>query len=332
LTYKFISCKLETETEQFNVPVRILRLLYFLLRFLSRIFRTKKNDVLKSQQEKGWNGVMSENGAKAKLLEIGWRVKKAREAMGLTQEQFADKYGYPRTTLAKLESGHRDFKSTEIVTLAEQLNVSCDYLLGRSRAAAPDDLYQEAVKRFGLAEETLQALELIRRGADFGVERDKIVKRPHTGGLPELQLSTLDHLIVNLSETIIQIGLFLFTEISDFTEVPLMAKGLNIKVGYTRKMLRDGLLANIQTALSSYQTALETAGGDLPLTGGLSSNGTYLCLDGMQDVLTEAERERFLELARQYLGVSLESVTRLLYGEEQLDNTFTDTENPEKDN
>ena len=75
---------------------------------------------------------MSENGSKQRLRSIGSRVKLAREKMDLTQEQFADKYGYARTTLAKLEAGHRDFKSTEIVTLAEQLGVSCDYLLGRT--------------------------------------------------------------------------------------------------------------------------------------------------------------------------------------------------------
>ncbi|MDR1605381.1 MAG: helix-turn-helix domain-containing protein [Gracilibacteraceae bacterium] len=102
--------------------------------------------------------MMGENGNKRRLMDIGWKVKKARENMGLTQEQFAAKFGYARTTLAKLEAGLRDFKSTEIATLAEQLNVSCDYLLGRSRAAAPDDFMQEVVSRFGLSEAALQIL------------------------------------------------------------------------------------------------------------------------------------------------------------------------------
>jgi transcriptional regulator with XRE-family HTH domain len=62
---------------------------------------------------------------------IGARVKEGRTALGLTQEQFADKYNYPRTTIAKIESGIRDIKSAEIVLLAEQLGVSCDYLLER---------------------------------------------------------------------------------------------------------------------------------------------------------------------------------------------------------
>ena len=98
------------------------------------------------------------NDNKNRLISIGNKVKAAREEMGLTQEQFADKYGYPRTTIAKLEAGLRDFKSTEIITLAEQLNLSCDYLLGRARSAAPDDLVQAVADRYGLTDPALAAL------------------------------------------------------------------------------------------------------------------------------------------------------------------------------
>jgi transcriptional regulator with XRE-family HTH domain len=121
---------------------------------------------------------MSENANKRRLIEIGGRVKRAREGMGLTQEQFADKYGYARTTIGKLEAGHRDFKSTEIVTLAEQLNVSCDYLLGRTRAAAPDDFIQEAVKRYGLSEQALKHLEQLNEPLDIDVaEQERVVNK-----------------------------------------------------------------------------------------------------------------------------------------------------------
>ncbi|MDR1066717.1 MAG: helix-turn-helix domain-containing protein [Clostridiales bacterium] len=100
---------------------------------------------------------MSEN--KSPLELIGEKVQLKRKELGMTQEQFADKYSYPRTTLAKLEAGKRDFKSTEILILAEQLGVSCDYLLGRTRTAAADNLTQAAVQRYGLREQELQSLE-----------------------------------------------------------------------------------------------------------------------------------------------------------------------------
>jgi transcriptional regulator with XRE-family HTH domain len=118
---------------------------------------------------------MSENNNKRRLISIGSKIKEARDKMGLTQEQFADKYGYARTTLAKLEAGLRDFKSTEIITLAEQLNVSCDYLLGRSRAQAPDNFMQEVVTRYGLSEKALQFLERLNASLDIdNVEKDRI--------------------------------------------------------------------------------------------------------------------------------------------------------------
>jgi transcriptional regulator with XRE-family HTH domain len=101
---------------------------------------------------------MRDKENKSPLELIGERVQLKRKEMGLTQEQFAEKYGYPRTTLAKLEAGLRDFKSSELLALAEQLGVSCDYLLGRTRVEAPDDFIQEAVKRLGLSEAALREL------------------------------------------------------------------------------------------------------------------------------------------------------------------------------
>ena len=101
---------------------------------------------------------MSENENKKRLMAIGSRVKLEREKMGLTQEQFAEKFGYPRSTISKLEAGLRDFKSTEILTLAEQLNVSCDYLLGRTMVTAADEVVQEATTRYGLSERAFEWL------------------------------------------------------------------------------------------------------------------------------------------------------------------------------
>lgn len=104
----------------------------------------------------------NENKNKKTLTEIGWKISKIRQNMGLTQEEFADKIGYARTTLAKLEAGLRDIKSSEIVDLAEKLDVSCDYLLGRTMAAAPDNIVQEMVDRYGLSESTLKTLRRLK--------------------------------------------------------------------------------------------------------------------------------------------------------------------------
>lgn len=108
---------------------------------------------------------MIENAnTKTQLLSIGCRVKEARQDMGLTQEQFADKFGYARVTLAKLEAGIRDFKSTEIITLAEQLNVSCDYLLGKTDVKSPDTNIQAISDYTGLSKEAIEILNDIQQG------------------------------------------------------------------------------------------------------------------------------------------------------------------------
>lgn len=120
---------------------------------------------------------MNEKGNRTKkeryLLSIGQRVKAKRDEMGLTQEDFADKYGYARTTLAKLEAGLRDFKSTEIIKIAYELDVSCDYLLGRERESAPDDFVLAVSERLGLSEESQKSLEaLVNRKAVMEVDID----------------------------------------------------------------------------------------------------------------------------------------------------------------
>jgi transcriptional regulator with XRE-family HTH domain len=112
---------------------------------------------------------MSAKTNKSPLELIGERVQNRRKEMNMTQDQFAEKYGYPRTTLAKLEAGLRDFKSTEILILAEQLGVSCDYLLGRQMVKAPDNFTQAASERYGLSEEALNSLRNITTRTDPNV-------------------------------------------------------------------------------------------------------------------------------------------------------------------
>lgn len=97
-------------------------------------------------------------GENKKRLSIGNIIAKEREKMGLTQEEFADKFGYARTTLAKLEAGIRDIKSTEIVTLAKQLNVSCDYLLCRTDDVRGNADVMAVEQRLGLDPEAQDAL------------------------------------------------------------------------------------------------------------------------------------------------------------------------------
>jgi transcriptional regulator with XRE-family HTH domain len=120
---------------------------------------------------------------KSALELIGERVQRKRREMGLTQEQFADKYGYPRTTLAKLEAGLRDFKSTEILLLSEQLGVSCDYLLGLTDVKTPDTDIKHICEMTGLSENALNKLinhesTLFKEAKGFGFYREEKKSKP----------------------------------------------------------------------------------------------------------------------------------------------------------
>ena len=64
---------------------------------------------------------------------LGRRVRSAREAAGLTQEDLAHHIGVRLNTIARLEQGRiQDLSGENIARLADALSVSADYLLGRT--------------------------------------------------------------------------------------------------------------------------------------------------------------------------------------------------------
>lgn len=64
---------------------------------------------------------------------FGKRLYILRKARGLTQEELAEKSKVPSAMISHFETGERQKASADnLVKLAEALNVSIDYLLGRS--------------------------------------------------------------------------------------------------------------------------------------------------------------------------------------------------------
>lgn len=62
---------------------------------------------------------------------IGERIKAARKAKKLTQEQLAAKVKTTKGTISNYENGYSSPSNEMIVLLADVLEVSTDYLLGR---------------------------------------------------------------------------------------------------------------------------------------------------------------------------------------------------------
>lgn len=65
-------------------------------------------------------------------MSIGDRLKDARKANGLTQEQLSELAGVARENIGRYETGKSQPTVDVLIRLADALNVSTDYLLERS--------------------------------------------------------------------------------------------------------------------------------------------------------------------------------------------------------
>lgn len=92
------------------------------------------------------------------LKSIGERIKKLREKTGLTQEGFAEKMLTTRQTVAKWETGRQDFKTQEIIRMADIFHVSCDYLLGCSESKSNDKELTDVSDYLGISDEATDTI------------------------------------------------------------------------------------------------------------------------------------------------------------------------------
>ena len=76
-----------------------------------------------------------------------------------TYKALANYLGVKQQSVSSWANGSTVPDTKHIAPLAVFFGVSCDYLLGRTRTAAPDDFIQEACKRYGLEEDALNTLE-----------------------------------------------------------------------------------------------------------------------------------------------------------------------------
>lgn len=64
-----------------------------------------------------------------RMIEIGERLRKAREEAGYSQEAFAEKIGCCAITISRWENGHTPMKAVDIIKIVEALDISADYIL-----------------------------------------------------------------------------------------------------------------------------------------------------------------------------------------------------------
>jgi ribosome-binding protein aMBF1 (putative translation factor) len=78
---------------------------------------------------------MSTNSADDKL--VGKRVRKIREALGMSQIEFAGWLQHSRSVVSRIESGKRTLRPSEIVEICKQCQVSSEWVLGLRDGAWP---------------------------------------------------------------------------------------------------------------------------------------------------------------------------------------------------
>lgn len=79
-------------------------------------------------------------------FEIGQRIRKYRKALGLSQEELAEKSGISVTHMSHIETGNTKLSLTVLVKIAETLQVSTDALLFDNTTATKNTIIDEITK------------------------------------------------------------------------------------------------------------------------------------------------------------------------------------------
>jgi transcriptional regulator with XRE-family HTH domain len=104
-----------------------------------------------------------------KMGELGKRIKKARAALNITQDELAQKLGSARATVASWEIGRRDPDTETLNKISDICKVSVDWLLGKEKVTEIDivDMLENKTANITAAgrpltsEERLQILQII---------------------------------------------------------------------------------------------------------------------------------------------------------------------------
>lgn len=98
--------------------------------------------------------------------QIGDRLRRAREYMGLSQEEVANALGLPRPSITHIEQGARKVEGIELSKLAKLYRRTLDYLLTGTEPVSdgPEQLAFLARAVKGLSEKDL---EEVARFAEF---------------------------------------------------------------------------------------------------------------------------------------------------------------------
>ena len=105
------------------------------------------------------------------------RIKELRDEQGLTQEEFAEKLHKSREAVKNWESGIRNIKADDIISISETFGVSADWLLGLSNSPTREGDQQKAEEYTGLSSKSIDTIHKFKNTdyADFINVLDKLL-------------------------------------------------------------------------------------------------------------------------------------------------------------
>ncbi|MCQ3809904.1 MAG: helix-turn-helix domain-containing protein [Acidimicrobiia bacterium] len=195
--------------------------------------------------------------------ELGSRIAEARQRVGLTQKQCAEKAGLDRSSLSKIETGIRRTTVLELVNIADALDMRMEWLLedappaivSRRNASDPGepstkiDLAVERVAREVEFLRTLDGEPDLRSPSTFGMPRTESEIEDCARKARKLLGYGLEEPAVGLGVRVAEIGLLAFTlplgeESADGASVLLTVGGVAVVNGTKRLGRRRLTLAH----------------------------------------------------------------------------------------
>lgn len=114
------------------------------------------------------------------IFVFAYRIKELRLKKQVSQREMANKLGFAQTTYSQYELGKRHPDFTTLIKIADFLNVSIDYLLGRT-----DDPSQQKCNMDKQEKRSTLCDKELRRAFQIGVE-------DHQSGVPCILKSSID--------------------------------------------------------------------------------------------------------------------------------------------
>ena len=102
---------------------------------------------------------------------IGNRIREGRKNLNMNQEEFGVKIGVSKPSISNYELGHKNPCLETLIKIADLLNVSVDYLLGRDISVINEDTSENIT----LSSSDIQILNAIKSDNNLYV---KVIDNP----------------------------------------------------------------------------------------------------------------------------------------------------------